>query len=327
MRVSASITTFVLLTAPSLAQIGGGTTATGQVHLPNGQPARQEIRLHVQLESGRRGPYLVYTDTMGRFELRDLRTLVTYRITVESDDQNWATTTVSFIPSGLNPRLNIFLQPLRKDPGTSGPGTVSANALQQRVPPEASKEFEKAVKLIRKNDYASAQPLLERAVEIYPSYIDARNELAVTLMRENKLDAAETHLRVALEVDPVAVRPLMNLGLCLSRQQRFQDALLVLEKAVQLTAGEPSGHLLLGVALLKTGKYDEAEVALRKAYELGGKSVAQAQYYLAEVYIQQHDFARAISALEIYLRDNPGDPNSPQLRKHIERLRAAQAKP
>lgn len=300
-------------------------TATGQVYLPNGQPAREEIRIQVQHESGRRGPYSVYTDLMGRFELRDLVSLATYRITVDEEEGRWAMTTVTFLPSGVNPRLNISLQRLRTA-AAPNPDTVSVNSLAQRVPPDAGKEFEEAMKSIRKNDYASAQPHLAKAIEIFPQYVEARNEMGVALMRDNKLTDAETHLRLALEVDPVAVRPMMNLGLCLSRQDRFEDALPVLEKAVQLASTEPTGYLLLGVAQLQTSKFAESEASLKKAYEIGGKKAAQAQYYLATLYLHQKQHAEAATALETYLRDNPNDPNAPQLRANLEKIKAAAAK-
>ena len=312
----------LLLASTASAQ---GLIANGQVYLPNGQPAREEIRIEVAHESGRRGPYSLYTDLMGRFELRDLAALATYRLTVKGEDDRWADTTITFIPSGVNPRVILSLQPVRKAAGPSA-DSVSVNTLQQRVPSDASKEFEAATKFIRKNDYASAQPHLERAVALYPQYVDAHNELGVALMRGNKLTDAEAHFRVALDVDSTAVRPMMNLGLCLSRQERFGDAIPVLEKVVQLASGEPTGHLLLGVAQLQTSKVDEAEASLKKAYELGGKKVAQAQYYLATLYVHRNDAAQAAAALETYLRDNPNDPNAPQIRANIERLKAAAAK-
>jgi len=319
---------FLLLNGSAMAQQGTGITANGQVYLPSGRPARQEIRLYVEMESARRAPFHVYTDLLGRFELRDMRTLVNYRITVETDDQTWGTTTMNFMPSGQNPRVDVFLQPLRRGPRTSNaPDSVSVNTLQQRVPPEARKEFEAALPDIRKNDYAKARPRLEKAVELFPQYLDARNELAVALMRENKLADAEKHLLIALHVDPVAIRPLMNLGLCLSRQERFADALPVLERATQLQPADASARLLLGVALIKTGKDQEGEAALLKAYGLGGKRVALAQYYLADLYQQRKEYARAAEALETYLRDHPEDSSAARIRKRIDQLRAAPASP
>jgi len=306
---------WLLLAVPALAQL-----PSGQVFMPDGRPARQEIRLTFELETGG-PPILVYTDLMGRFNPPAV--CGSCRITVPSDGENWDTTTQTLIP-GQSSRIFIYLKPLRRGPGASNaPGSVSVNMLQQRVPPEARKEFEAALPDIRKNDYAKARPHLEKALELFPQYLDARNELAVALMRENKLADAEKHLLIALQVDPAAVRPLMNLGLCLSRQERFADALPVLEKAAQLQPAEATARMLLGVALLRTGKDQEGETALLKAYQLGGKKVAQAQYYLAALYMQRKDYPRAADALETYLRDLPEDPNAAQLRKQIEQLRAA----
>ena len=74
---------------------------------------------------------------------------------------------------------------------------------------------------------------------------------------------------------------------------------------------------------MKLGKAGEAEAQLKKAYELGGKKAAQAQHYLASLYMQNKDYPRAAAALETYLRDNPDDPNLPQLKNTLESLRAA----
>jgi tetratricopeptide (TPR) repeat protein len=305
---------------------GGTVNVRGQVFAPGGGPLQQVVRLQLQSDDALRPPDYIFTDSNGRFILYSLNIGTSYTITVESDGKNWPTTSVSFIVTDRRMTVNIDLRPLESK-ASRGEATVSIAELKQNVPKDAKKEYDAAMELFARGEHGRARPLLERAIELYPDYVDARNELSVALLKEGKLADAETQLRRALQIDGAAVRPLLNLGLCLYRQERYADALPFLEKALQLEPEQPNGQLLLGINLVILGDDARAEPALLRAYELGGKRVARAQFYLARLYIRRKDHRRAAEALETYLRDVPGDPDAVELRKTLEQLRTARTQP
>jgi Tfp pilus assembly protein PilF len=297
-------------------------TVRGQVYAPGGGPLQQQVRVFLSGDDMSRPNENFYTDSNGRFLLSGLSGTTTYTFTVESDGENWDTTVERFIPTGFRSVVNIYLRPLVKKTAVTQP-TVSVGQMQQNVPRNARRQYDSAVNHIGRSEDGLARAQLERAIQLYPNYIAARNELAVLLMREGKLAEAETLLRRALELDPAAVHPLLNLGLCLYRQERYEDALPYLEKATQLLPTHAKGQMLLGIVLVMSGDDRRAEPVLVRAYELDPARTAKTQFYLARLYVRWRDYARAATALENYLRDVPNDPNAENLRITLARLYAA----
>jgi Tfp pilus assembly protein PilF len=299
----------------------------GQVFAPGGGPLQMTIRLQLVSDDPTRPPEYIYTDSNGRFLLPSLDPRVAYTVVVETDGRNWATTTERFLV--LNPRytLSVILKPYVSEASKSDKSSVSVSELKQSVPRAARREFDLAMDKLQRGEPEKSRRFLERAIEIFPDYVDARNELAVALMKDGQLTAAEAQLRRALSVDPEAVRPLLNLGLCLYRQQRYADAILVLERAVQLSPLSSQGNLLLGFSLVMSGDDVRAEPVLLKAYELDGKKAARAQFYLSHIYTRRKDYKKAAKALETYIADVPDSPELPQLQATLAKLRASAQNP
>jgi lipoprotein NlpI len=88
-----------------------------------------------------------------------------------------------------------------------------------------------------------------------------------------------------------------------------------------------SAHLYRGRALIGLALYGEAERELRRALALGGDGASMAQRYLGVVYIERGENARAVEALEAYLRLEPKAKEAAQIREIIKGLRAQQPPP
>jgi Flp pilus assembly protein TadD len=294
----------------------------GQVYGPGGQ-LTQSIQVEFWPDDAHRPPDRVFTDSNGRFYLSQLRPHTSYTLKVETDGRNWATTTTTLRITGRFTTVRIHLQPFRSTVPAHGGAVSAADLRQPGVPRPARKEFEAAMEIIKKKGYEEAQPHLERAIELFPDFVEARNELAVAKLKAGDLTAAETLLRRAIEIDPAAPRPLFNLGLCIHRQARYADAVSLIERAIQLDPGNYRGHLLLGINWVMASNDARAEAALLKAYDLGGQAAAKAQYHLARFYTARRRYERAAKALQIYLRDVPNDPDAIELQETITKLRTA----
>jgi Tfp pilus assembly protein PilF len=331
-RVEVILAAFLLACAATCAQTtqsSGGinpnapVNVRGQVFAPSGGPLQMTVRLQLISDDPSRPPEYIYTDSNGRFVLMSLNPRIAHTVVIETDGQNWATTTERFLV--LNPRysLSIILKPYESDNRHGGKPSISVAELQQNVPRAARREFDLAMDRLRLGETEKARKHLDRAIEIFPDYVEARNELAVYLMKQGQLVPAEAQLRRALDVNPEAVRPLFNLGLCLYRQQRYPDAIPVLQRAFQLDPLNAQGAMLLGFSLVMSGDDTGAELVLLKAYELGGKKVARAQFYLSHIYTRRKDYKKAARALEIYLADVPDSSETPQLQATLAKLRAS----
>ncbi len=289
--------------------------------MPGGAAFQGNLRIQLSGEDGQRPPEYIFTDSKGAFIIYDLSQGASYVLVVESDEKNWAKTNERFYVLGPRPFVTINLRPLEA-PRPAG-AAVSVAELSQDVPRAARKEYETAVEQLAASDAARARKGFERAIELFPDFVEARSELAVVLMREGDLTHAEALLRRAIEINSAAVRPQLNLGLCLYRQKRYSDALPFLERGLQLQPVNANGNLTYGMTLIMAGDDTRAEPILHKAYEQGGKPYAKAQLYLARLYTRQKKYDQAAEALDIYLREVPGDPDSEALRATLVKLRAA----
>jgi Tfp pilus assembly protein PilF len=298
-------------------------TVRGQLYLPNGAPLHSVVRILLESEDSTRPPEYYFTDSLGKFVFRELNPKSTYRIIVESDGKNWDTTIETFYILGERTYVTVHLRPPGAKEKKTDKNSVSVSELQQDVPRAARREYEEAMALRERGEAERSRAALERAIELFPDFVDARNELAVALLQEGKLDAAEAQLRRALLADTAAVRPLLNLGLCLYRQQRYAEALPHLERAVQHDPRHPRGNMLLGIVLVMLRQDDRAEPVLLRAYDLGGKAVAKANLYLSRIYTRRQDYARAAESLQEYLNDVPDDPGAEALRATLAKLRNA----
>lgn len=315
------------LAAAPAPQEKGKANVRGQVFLPKGDPAQMVIRVDLSGDDGLLPPQSFYTDSMGRFGFRGLVQGNHYTFVVESDGKTWGTSRESVLITGdEHPFITIHLRPLLASPISERP-SISAAELRQTVPPPALRAYEFAVAQLAAGDLAKARKQFERAIELFPDFVEARSELAVVFMRQDSLASAEALLRRALEIDSAAVRPLLNLGLCLYRQQRFKEALVPLERGVQLKPVNPHGNLLYGITLEAAGDDEHAEPVLRQAYDQGGKHFAKAQLYLSQLHARQKKYDLAAQALDIYLRDAPAAPDAAALRTTLAKLRAAQPQP
>ena len=131
-----------------------------------------------------------------------------------------------------------------KPAGTSaGPSVVDAN-----VPTKAREEFDKgaaAIALGKKENLQEGVLHLEKAVAIYPQYIQAQLMLGSAYIDLQQLDKAEQALKKTIEIDPKAANAFFALGEVYLRQKKNEDAEKVLLQGLQLEDRSYQGHLTL----------------------------------------------------------------------------------
>jgi len=326
------LSTFVLAllalasSAPGQIRPNAPVNVLGQVYAPGGGPLPRPVQIRFTSENGYRPPDTIFTDSNGRFVIYGLVPGDNYTLTVDAEEPNWGQTILNFMPIGRQPTVQLYLNPFRRPRAEDAGDSISAMALRSDVPKKAKKEFTTGMKDAARGEASKAQKHFEKALKIYPNFVEARNELAVALMKLGDLPQAENQLRAALQQDPAAVMPLMNLGLCIYRQERYAAAAQPLERAVQLQPENYRAHLLLGMTLVMAGDDPRSEANLLRAYALGGAKAARAQFYLAHYYTRQKKYSKAAQALETYLLDTPGDPNAAELTRTVSRLRATSAR-
>lgn len=305
---------------------GGNNTIQGRVYLPSGNLLDRRIR--VRLSSVRGGEMMTMTDDNGAFSFRRLDG-GNYLLTVEAGKEfEPARETVDIMESarvrgsnqpGRTYTVQIQLQPNRGGAQQAPPGVL--NAALAGVPKAALDLYQKALKDAGGGDAKKAVGRLKEAVTLHPGFMLAHNELGVQQMRLGQLDEAAESLGAALKLAPDAFAPRLNRGILLVLRKQFGEAESELRRAIEKGSGSALAHLYLGRTLISLGKFPEAERELARAVELGGEDSHQAHRYLGALYVEQGDNARAVAALETYLRLVPKARDAEQIRDIIKKLR------
>jgi Flp pilus assembly protein TadD len=310
---------------PSSADGGGNASAgsiRGRVVLSDGSPVSEPIRVTLRVLRGDQS--IIYTDSQGMFEIGNL-TPGAYTLEVDADrDRKYEATSERIQVYGRVPTLmTLYL----KDKGVtieekkSGSNVVSAEELDEKAPPGASKEFALGTKAGKDGKLEEAVAHLRKAIALYPGYLKARNDLGTYLLAQGNLEEAAQELREALRIAPKAFNPQLNLGIVLVEQHHFPEGVEALDKALSLNSASPAAHLYIGIALAGLDESERAERELSTAYELGGGQYTLAQFHLGQLYMNKGERALALKAFETYLRDKPDAANAEQVRRLIGMLR------
>lgn len=336
-RVPAALFAALLLTVlsdPARAQVGAmesdpsqgignlrtaRNTLLGQVSVPSGM--RLERRAKVKIVGATGGALFTFTDDNGAFAFRRLQG-GTYFVTVEAGPEfHVANETVDILDPGYGrgTTQTVYIQLRYKESATAKPGTVDTSLAE--VPKPALKLYEKALKAARGGESEKAIEALKGAVELYPRFMLALNEMGVQYMRINKLDEAAQALRSAIEIAPDAPPPNFNYGVLLFYRNNLPEAEKHFRAVLRKQDGSALAHFFLGRALLRQRNFAEAEKELRRAVTLGGSEVNEGYRYLGGIYKERGDNARAAEALEKYLALEPKAKDAAAIREIIAQLR------
>jgi choline-sulfatase len=118
------------------------------------------------------------------------------------------------------------------------------------------------------NQLQRSASVLEAAVKLNASEVDAHEKLAVTYTRLRRFADAEREFRFVLSVDPSSPMTYNNMGSMFLAQNRTEDAIDALSRAVALDPGLANAHNGLGVAYAKSGDLRRAADEWRKALAL-----------------------------------------------------------
>ena len=114
------------------------------------------------------------------------------------------------------------------------------------------------------HDPRAAQANYDKALELYPEYVDAWVRKGVTFFDENRMEEAEECLNRAVQLRPQDFKAVYNRGKLRLLTGKTEEALSDLDKATSL-------HEYFAEALEKSGKEIEAAIHYRIAEELRKK--------------------------------------------------------
>jgi Flp pilus assembly protein TadD len=126
-------------------------------------------------------------------------------------------------------------------PGTMSPGRfeskdASGFTITQEVgvSSQVRSDFKRAMRLLEKEEYEAAIPLLEQVTEAAPHVTTAHINLGIAYARIDDLESAEASLTQAVESNPRHPAAHNELGIVYRRTGRFEEARASYEQALSI---------------------------------------------------------------------------------------------
>ncbi|MDX6710467.1 MAG: hypothetical protein QOH96_1483 [Blastocatellia bacterium] len=285
-----------------------------------GSPADKVV---VRLESYDSGGPIeeVFTDRTGKFRFSDLSP-AQYIVTIHASGFKDAQQRVDLKTASSN---YLIFQLMPADLPGSPPPAGSGGLLNARVPAEAQKEYERASEALPNANparIAKAIRHLEKAVTLYPNFLEAQMKLGTAYMDTKQWDKAEKALRRTLEIDPKTPNAYFALGEVYASEEKYSDAESILREGFKLHEKSWNGHLALGHVYWNMGNWLKAGPEVGRALQLKPDS-AEGHLLAGNILLKARRPQNALVEFEEYLRLAPAGEFAGQARGIAAKLKAA----
>ena len=333
-KVVLLLSTIAAVALCRVAIFGQGGRASVEIHgqvrfAEGGGPAANVV---VRLESNEGGGYVTeaFTDRLGKFSFTGIPPAM-YSVRVRQSGYRDAQQNVDLLTmsSGL-----VLLQ-LVREPSTTTT-TKATGSIDANVPPAAQKEFDKGIAALAedgRDKIELAARCFEKAVSIYPKFVEARLKLGTAYMDLAQWDKAEKALLATVEVEPKAFYALFALSEVYLREKKFDEAEKVLVQGLAIQDSSYLGHLNLARVYWEKARavkdLTAAKPALEKAYEevkralVLNPNIAAAHLLKGNLLLRVSRTADAMVEFGEYLRLEPNGPFAAETRALIDKLKKA----
>lgn len=198
--------------------------------------------------------------------------------------------------------------------------TAPVTAVDLQVPEKARNEFSKAKELLAKGERDQAVQHLEKAIEIYPRFAMAYNNLAALYMRSKDLKKAREMLNKGLAADPELAWTHVNMARLDLMEGAYAHAIPLMQKALAKEPNNPEYLLLMCKVQFLAKNYDEVLVYAKRVYMTPHPNLELAHILAGRALEAQKKLAEAQSEYEALVKESPDAPEAAEARASIERL-------
>lgn len=335
-RVPIAVLLFVLLLVPglALAQRRGG----GQQPPPQRQETKCDLTVHVveendhllqrevlvELQTGSGSTIQrIFTNDRGEASFSQLDP-GSYRIVVNDTQvepqQMPAAFTIFSMEGAHTEYVHVKLKPSAADAKRSTPPGPAVSAAELNVPEKARKEFDKGNDLMRDNKPEQARAHYEKAIQIYPNYAAAFNNLGVIWVRANDLAKASDAFTRALAADPQYSNAAMNLARLIYKDHDWPRLEDLLKRAI---VGEPQNAealTMLAITEYSLKKWPDAVAYAERVHTLPHGNYAVVHFLAARCLVSLNKPLDAIAEYKIFLKEAPNSASAPEAQQELARL-------
>ena len=157
-------------------------------------------------------------------------------------------------------------------------------------------------------DFGAAEEQYRRAIELDPSFVDAREAFALFLASRGRFAEAFEQIALARQLDPLSATLANSEGRLHYHARQYEDAVADLQRAAELDAEDVSVSVGLGRVYNAMGRHEDAiREYQRAAASFSGHPYFEAEIAQAEIPLGRIDSARKRISL---LRSQYGQPAS-----------------
>jgi tetratricopeptide (TPR) repeat protein len=296
-----------------------GIEIKAHVAFPNDRPVPAGTRCTL-LSTGETPLQDAFTDNNGIASFRNLR-LANYKIRVEGPGVASMTTPwIQLMQSqGLHQEWIHVMPAEGTNTGASGPAVVSAEAA---IPEKARKEVDKGMELMDKREMEKATEHFQKALEIYPKYSRAWNNIGVIKARAGDRPGAKEAWQKAIDADDRFSFAYFNLARMSIADKQPQEAEALLTKGLKADPNNPEGLFLLASSQFLQGQFEQALASARKVHSVEHKQFMDAHLVAAQALVKLGQNSNALDEYNAYLKEYPDSPKAAQVRQSMAQLQA-----
>jgi tetratricopeptide (TPR) repeat protein len=213
----------------------------------------------------------------------------------------------------------VRVRPAEENGGSNvakgGGATISAANL--KLPKKASQEFDKATKLIAKQQWQKAIDQLNKAIALYPSYAEAYNNLGVVYARLGDSAKELECLQKAIAANDHFAPAYVNLARMEMKEHNFAAAEADLNKATAADPTDVRTLALLSQAQLLDIHYEDAIASARKVHSMSHSSYPLVHYVAARACERLNRLSDAVKELKMFLTEEPSGERAAAARQEI----------
>ena len=168
-----------------------------------------------------------------------------------------------------------------------------------RIPPRAMKELQRSQSAFLSGDVRSSARHLERALQIYPHYLEAHNSLGSRYIELREYEKAAAEFQKAIDLDPRVMQPFNNLSVALFLLQHYPDAEIAARRALDLDPHNSAAQYMLGCILATEKRNPSEAMELLRENEV---EFPDARLLLTQILIRQGAVNEAKNELREYLK-------------------------
>ena len=248
-----------------------------------------------------------------------------YRVVVTAEEIQETTSDTVTVNCGDRSKMTfVHVQPKEVSASASGTGRENVGTMtsagQLRIPPEAHKLFDRGYAAWQSKDYQKSADFFQQAINAYPSYDAAYNNLGVAYMKLDQPDKALVALQTAVKLNDKSADADRNLARLLIHNGDFIGAEELVKKSLMVEPSDPGGLTLFVITEFENREYAAAVQTAQKVHQLAHEGFASCHYVAGEAYERLGQPQNARVQYQLYLQEMPNGPEAGDIRAALARI-------